>query len=608
MKLQPHQQATVDYFARSKERGLFVLHSTGSGKSLTAVAVSEHLRYFKQVIVLAPKSLHDNMRKEIGRYGADTNRYRFVSSNASNMIDKLEITKDELTGIDIKSLKLNDKLIIIDEAHNLLVGMGNGSKGGSALYDMLMSAKNCKVLLLTASGIINNIYESAIALNLCKGPIFTEDGERTTLLPESEEEFNRYFVDEKNGKLKNANKLRNRIRGLVSYKGEQFERKVVQFYEMLGSTIKQENYPDRLPIKLELIPMSSIQYAAYEQARERERLEVRNAIVGRGPTDKIVLGGELQKSSSFGKSTSYRIKSRQLSDIYYPDDPAIDVYENMQTYSPKIKSIGDKTKPGVKTIIYSNFVEAGIKPMSEYLNRLGYNKYNPEKASDAGIHGFYGVYAGTESPEERTETLTEFNKSDSKLTILLISSSGAEGISCKGVRQIHILEPYWNYERIIQVMARGIRYRSHEHLPESERNVRVHLYFAIPPKDVKAKEKTTDVYLFSQSANKYQINQEMIKLMASVSIECNQFNSNLNFDCYKCEPRNGALMFLNDIHADMRYPLPCKNDTKPIEAKEVDLNGDLYYLSGDRAFVRTPADEYDEIVDQDIKDWIFSQV
>ena len=612
MKLQDHQEATLQYFISSPNRGIFLNHSTGSGKTLTAIAIAERLKWFKECIVICPKSLADNFKKELSRYGSkvDTGRYKFVSSNASNMIDKLETSKDELTGIDVKSLRLDNKLIIIDEAHNLTVGMSNGSKNATALYDMLMKAKNCRIIMLTASGIINNIYEMVPALNICKGPIRTEDGEMTTLLPESSEDFSRYFIDEKAMKLKNVNKLRNRISGLVSYKGDLFEREVLSFYPMLNTKITKENYPDRLPIKLVPIYMSSQQYGAYEQAREKERLETRNAIVGSGWSKgkRIVLGGELKKSSLFGKSTSYRIKSRQISNVYQPE--GIDINTDINNFSPKIKSIGDKLKVGMKTLIYSNFVKAGVAPMASYLEHIGYKQYLPDTTTDKeGIHGYYGIYSGDISPEDRTKTLQEYNKQNSPLSILLISGAGSEGLSTKGTRAVHILEPYWNWERSLQVMARGIRYKSHEHLPEKERKVQVYIYLAISPKDVKTTEKTTDLYLFTESVKKYEINSEMIKLMASVSIECSQFNNKTNFDCFKCEPRNGAPLYLNDLNKDMNYPIPCKNDSTPVDAKEMKINGNLYYLTNDkRVFTESGDGEYTEILDRDIRDWVVSKI
>lgn len=333
--------------------------------------------------------------------------------------------------------------------------MSNGNKNASALYDMLMNAKNCKIILLTASGIINTIFEAVPALNICKGPIRTEDGEWTPLLPESAEEFSRYFADEKAMKLKNIDKLRNRINGLVSYKGDLFEREVLSFYPMLNTTIKKEKYPDRLPIKIAPIHMGNQQYGAYEQAREKERLETRNTVIRSGVAkgERIILHstkkkyvwvGELTHTSLFGKSTSYRIKSRQIGNVYQPDD--IDINSDIKMYAPKIKAFGDKTKPGLKTLVFSNFVQAGVNPMASYLEHFGYKRCDPESKNDKEetIHGYYEVYSGDVSPEDRAKTLQEYNIEGSPLTVMLISSSGVEGLSTKGTRVVHILEPYWN--------------------------------------------------------------------------------------------------------------------------------------------------------------------
>ena len=64
---------------------------------------------------------------------------------------------------------------------------------------------------------------------------------------------------------------------------------------------------------------------------------------------------------------------------------------------------------------------------------------------------------------------------------MIISGAGAEGISLTGVRQVHILEPYWNFVRIEQVFGRAIRIESHKDLPPSERNVEQYLYLSSFP-------------------------------------------------------------------------------------------------------------------------------
>lgn len=71
--------------------------------------------------------------------------------------------------------------------------------------------------------------------------------------------------------------------------------------------------------------------------------------------------------------------------------------------------------------------------------------------------------------------------------VLMITQSGAEGISLKNVRQVHIMEPYWNMIRIKQVIGRAIRANSHIDLSPEERHVDIFLYVATLGKEHKTK-------------------------------------------------------------------------------------------------------------------------
>ena len=63
--------------------------------------------------------------------------------------------------------------------------------------------------------------------------------------------------------------------------------------------------------------------------------------------------------------------------------------------------------------------------------------------------------------------------------LLLVTEAGSEGLSLKNVREVHLLEPYWNESRGDQVTGRAVRAHSHDRLPPSERNVRVFMYVAV---------------------------------------------------------------------------------------------------------------------------------
>ena len=67
------------------------------------------------------------------------------------------------------------------------------------------------------------------------------------------------------------------------------------------------------------------------------------------------------------------------------------------------------------------------------------------------------------------------------IKLLFITQAGAEGINLKAVRQVHILEPYWNYIRIEQVFGRANRINSHLQLTPDNRNIEQFLYLCTFP-------------------------------------------------------------------------------------------------------------------------------
>ena len=80
------------------------------------------------------------------------------------------------------------------------------------------------------------------------------------------------------------------------------------------------------------------------------------------------------------------------------------------------------------------------------------------------------------SLSEQLKSLASNNIYGELIKIFMITASGAEGISLKNVRFVHIMEPYWHPTRIKQVIGRARRICSHQDLPEEHRTVDVFLY------------------------------------------------------------------------------------------------------------------------------------
>jgi SNF2 family DNA or RNA helicase len=97
----------------------------------------------------------------------------------------------------------------------------------------------------------------------------------------------------------------------------------------------------------------------------------------------------------------------------------------------------------------------------------------------------------------RTQAVNSYNGTlegkyqDNKVNILFISSAGSEGLDLKNTRDVIILEPHWNNEKLNQVIGRAVRYQSHIFLPKSQQ--KVYIYKLLLKKPIKkANYDTTD--------------------------------------------------------------------------------------------------------------------
>jgi hypothetical protein len=108
---------------------------------------------------------------------------------------------------------------------------------------------------------------------------------------------------------------------------------------------------------------------------------------------------------------------------------------------------------------------------------LGYGRF-PRK----GTKGSYFIWKGQADPNEVNRANKAFNsiknKDGSVLKIMFGTQSVMEGVDFKRVRQIHVLDPWWNDSRMQQVIARGIRLCSHKELPPEQRVVDVFIHLS----------------------------------------------------------------------------------------------------------------------------------
>jgi hypothetical protein len=563
----------------------------------------------------------------------------------------------------------DNKCIIIDEIHNLISRIVNKGKVGTALYKLLMEAKNCKLILLSGTPIINKSYEIGFIINILtglqydyyiklgnlnidtydlldkipyvdtveidninkhlkvkllplgfvyknrktlkigryEGSILDNDDiinlvtnylkgnkiksvnfKKYKIFPETEKEFDDLFYNKEKKQVDNKKLFAKKILGVVSY----------------YSNYDKSLYPSIKINEIE-VAMNDRQFSLYEKARSKERkLE--------------------QSSNQFSSNSSvYRFYSRAFGNFIFPEnfkrpfpsDPfneknsnnKVDEeilknlaknlgeennenknvvhnkkiqeilknleksnknylhFDNLQELSPKMKEILIKLKEHKKALIYTQFrMIEGVGIMRLILLKNGWSEFKIKKENGEWVvhpeslnnKPKFMIFEGTKEdmgillkiynmdknniPDSIKKQL-DFESGKNIIDIIMITVSGAEGISLKEVRQVHILEPYWNYVRIDQIIGRAVRTCSHTRLPPEDRNVEVFIYnikytanqiensFTIQSQD---KGLTSDQYIYNEALNKKKVIDQMLDLLKTAAVDCGLNSHAHKLKCY----------------------------------------------------------------------------
>ena len=205
-------------------RGLLVYHTMGMGKTFLAAAVAMALWDVRKPVILAAKSLQGNFRSTVERLvalmdpglaggalaaaqAAALARFQFVSLDAHNMAAQVA----RLTAGAQAADSLSGRLLIVDEAHNLFRGVINSTHGDTnarRVYEMVMAARNLRILFLTGTPASKDPFELVPCFNMLAG---------YDLLPTQYEDFYRRYVDVPGRAIRNRGKLANRLVGMVSH-------------------------------------------------------------------------------------------------------------------------------------------------------------------------------------------------------------------------------------------------------------------------------------------------------------------------------------------------------------------------------------------------------
>ena len=517
-------------------RNLLMIHGTGTGKTCTAIQVAEEyiLRpefQDKKVFVVASAAVQDNFQSQLfdmTRVNIDTIAGTLDSKQCTgrrylDMLMRIESEPKNWNNPDIRAKlertanaiikefyeftayssfgnmimaklggterdidrewvheNFDNRLLIIDEAHNIRESKDDeGMKGITrALENLVKTADGLVLVLLTATPMYDTYEEIAYYMNL----FLWNDRKQ---LPTESVKVTDFFNPD--GTLK------------AGPSGERFR----TWCQSYVSFVKGENpftFPFRLPppkvVSREAIatsflgkpipPADRLQYIALV---ESEVAGAQKAVLtGADAADdeekrKVLMQATITVppgNKSFNEL--FRMTARQYK---YTGEPFL-TPEQLPNHSAKFVSILKSIEAGSGVcLVYSNFVALGARLFSMALEEHGYVPYTgstllatPSYRGNA--KGKYILLTSDISEAEISKLLDAVkrpnNRDGSQIRVVVAGPIVSEGVDFRYMRQIHVVDPWWNMSRIEQVVGRGLRTCSHQVLPFEEQNCSVYFH------------------------------------------------------------------------------------------------------------------------------------
>ena len=462
----------------------------------------------------------------------------------------------------LQKLKVSNGLLIIDEAHRLVSATGTSYR--KLLFALKYhSNKKFRTVLLTGSPIYDKPYEIGLLINLLKPRMQFPDGQ---------EQFNEVFLTP-DFKMKNIKLFKQMCNGYVSY-------------------FKGGN-PEAYPYKKTIImnhSMNPYQYSAYKNMLLKE-IQKDKETSGITNNDDFMVKVVSSESRSDEVSISVFNNSRLFSNIVFPEltdyqkqDSRKSVAENgllkfinvlsavrrnnserlspaeinkliistVEEYSSKFARVAELIKKSEGPVfVYSNYVTYGVEAMASVLYSLGYSNFESKTTNPNSNNLKYFIWKGGKDQGVVSNARRVFNSMENKdgalIKVLFGTQSVMEGVDFKRVRQVHILDPWWNDSRIQQVVARAIRLCSHSGLPESSRITDVFIHLSTIP---------SSAALYSVTYNKLINGEKVEKKSYTTLVPVNPSAQSKDFfynrNSIKLTPQGYDLITLKDevIYAD----------------------------------------------------------
>jgi len=463
--LQEHQKDLVRK-SRSNRAGIIANWQTGGGKTPGSIAVAEDRG--GKVLAVVPAALRENYRQGVAKFTTDDrhNDYHIVSYE--------KFTKDPHGIVD----SVKPRTMIIDEYHRLR----NPGKSRDAVASV---RSKIPYMVANTASLINNRPEELVPLvNLVAGKRVYGENEFAAKHIGTEKVraggilgfLKPTGVKEK---ITNADELKRRMGPYV--------------HRFTGTAGFKRNFPSKKEEDI-IVDMSKEQDRMYRAILSTNK-DLAEKIKNNLPPSK----------QDLANINAFSVALRQISNTPAAYDVSLDAIAS----SPKMQEVirrqhqAAKSDPNFRAVVYSNFLNAGISPVIEHMK-------------SKGVAG--EVFRGGMSDRERADVVKRFN--EGKIKSLGVSPAGGEGLDLRGTKMIQLLEPHWNPERHEQAIGRGVRFKSHEHLPLEERNVAIQRFVSRHPETLLNKLRLTkrdtsiDEWMLSRMKEKKELSDQFINALS----------------------------------------------------------------------------------------------
>ena len=307
----------------------------------------------------------------------------------------------------------------------------------------------------------------------------------------------------------------------------------------------------------------------------------------------------------------------------------------LQIHSPKflniLENIQDEKHIGLH-LLYSQFrTLEGVGIFTMVLDYNGFAQFKLKRVNDLWDLDIseedmgkpkYALYTGTESADEKevirniynsswddvpTNLVTklrrihENNNLGQIIKVLMITSSGSEGINLRNTRYVHIMEPYWHPVRTEQVIGRARRICSHKDLPLELQTVEVFMYLMQFSKkqldgddsiELKLKDRgklepfgpvTSDQLLYQISSIKEVVTSQLTRIIKESSFDCGIYpHGKEKFNCMSFPSANASkFTYVPD------YSKQEKDTTVQINKRQIEWIGTAITINGKKYVART---------------------